>query len=139
MRIRKTAAAFLCGVIILEALALTAVDVKAAPAGSKSKSEIISDFNKESRGKLKYYEKDGQFFLSGSLSKKRISSKEDALNFLEQNKAVFGVAAARDSFEAEKLSKDDKGEVFVTLKQKIKGVEVSGKKLIVHYNGGGKL
>ena len=139
MRIRKTAAAFLCGAIILETLALAAVDVKAAPAGSKSKAETISDFNKESGGKLKYYEKDGQFFLSGSLSKKRLSSKEDAADFLEQNKAVFGVAVANDGFEAEKLAKDEKGDVFVTLNQKINGVEVRGKKLVVHYNGVGEI
>lgn len=115
----------------------SAVNAKPYPNGAKEKA--IERLSELSKGKLEFYVDDasGKLFLSGKLSEKKTPGAADAIQFLEENKAIFNLKDAVNSFKAAKLEKDDLGFTHVKLNQIINGVPVQGKEVIVHYDKNG--
>ncbi len=108
-----------------------------------SKADIIKKFESQSSGKFKLHEKDGQVFASGILSEKRNFAKanvsSDALNYLEENKALFGIGSNLDNLQVDKVQKDENGGTVVKVSQKIKGIKVKDRQINVSYDNTGTI
>ncbi|MDF2881034.1 MAG: zinc metalloprotease [Clostridiaceae bacterium] len=106
-----------------------------------SKEQILDEMKKLSGNKLKVYFDDskGKVFLSGTLSSKKITDKNDVINFVKENEAVFGLENLGYSYKIIKNEKDPLGYTHVSIVQLINGLPVKDKMITVHYNKDGTI
>ena len=121
---------------------LTGASGRAAEPNSSSlqnsKVQILKEMNNLSKNNLKaFFDNSGKVFLSGSLSSKAMTSEKDALNFVLENKAIFGLDNAEGNFKVTKTEKDSLGYTHVTLAQLIDGLPVKDKEITIHYDKNG--
>ncbi|OPJ60747.1 M4 family metallopeptidase [Clostridium oryzae] len=129
---RKFAVASLS--IILFGTSINSLSLKAAdPIKSIEKRQAIQRLEGLSNGKLKMYDKNGQLFLSGQLSKKQKVGKKAAIDFLQNNKSILGIENASSDLEAVKTKNDNK-HTYVKFVQVINGIKVDNTCLNVHFN-----
>lgn len=114
-------------------------NVNAKPYANDAKEKAIERLTQLSKGNLKLYVDDatGKLFLSGKLSENKVPGAADAVQFLEDNKALLNLKDAAKSFKDVKVEKDELGFTHVKLNQLINGVPVQGKEVIVHYDKDG--
>jgi bacillolysin len=82
-------------------------------------------------------EKNGQVFLSGKLSSKKIAGEKTAIEFLKENKLLFGIDSTTDDLKTVEVKKDEIGHTYVKFVQVIKGVKVNGSLINVHFDKNG--
>ncbi|MFT7331600.1 MAG: bacillolysin, partial [Roseivirga sp.] len=80
-----------------------------------------------------------KFPIGNSLVIRGSSLEEKSINFLEENKAVYGLQSVKNSLFFEKEELDSHGLKNVSFKQYYKGVPVFDGGLKFHYNSTGKL
>jgi bacillolysin len=80
-----------------------------------------------------------KFPIGNSLVVRGSSLEEKSINFLEENKAVYGLQSVKNSLFFEKEELDSHGLKNVSFKQYYKGVPVFDGGLKFHYNSTGKL
>lgn len=132
-------------VLTVSMIATLGFNVKAAnyePQGKQTadkRSEALQRLSSLSNGNLKFSseESNGQIFLSGRLSSANEVSVESVLNYLEQNKDIFGLENAKDNFQMVNKDKDELGYTHFKMQQTIKGLPIEGKTISVHYNNEG--
>lgn len=103
------------------------------------KEKILEKMESKSNGKLSVHlnKKDGlQVFISGKLSDSTKPSKESALKYLKDNKAVLDLSSNND-FKVLESSTDDLGFTHVKMQQLINGIPVYGRTVTVHYDDNG--
>jgi bacillolysin/thermolysin len=103
------------------------------------KAKAIGQMQQLSNGKLTYMvsENNGQqTLLSGRLSEKKTASAEEALNFVQANSEVFGIADGT-SLQVVSVQKDELGFTHVKFNQVINGIPVEGRELAVHFDNNG--
>lgn len=111
------------------------VDKKAAQV------KILTKFQQNSKGKkqpLKVFwdQKRGiPSFVSGELSGKPVKTKDDVLNFLQQNRDLFNLNAGQ--FKITKVQKDRLGMTNYRTQQTVDGIPVYGAEWLVHTNKDG--
>ncbi len=125
-------------------LTLPSVSASAADdANAKQDSEvqILQKFKDSTGNDLKYNidSSEGKFFISGALSSEKITSDEAALNFIDENKALFKLDNVKDKLKVEKSEKDSLGFTHVKLGQYIAGIPIKDKFLTIHYNKAGQV
>lgn len=102
--------------------------------------KAIAQMKQLSNGKLTYLvsQNNGQqTILSGRLSEKKAASAEEALNFVEANKEVFGLSDAKGSLQVASTQKDELGFTHVKFNQVVNGIPVEGRELAVHFDNNG--
>lgn len=109
------------------------------PKKELSKEQRLHNFNELSHGKLKFSQKNGKVFLSGKLSGKQITGKKSAVEFLEENKNIFGINSASKDLKVMDVKKDDTGDTFVKFAQLINGIEVNDSSVNVHFDKDGSI
>ncbi|MCM8710183.1 M4 family metallopeptidase [Clostridium sp. SYSU_GA19001] len=102
-----------------------------------TKVQNIQKLNNLSNGKLKLYEKDGQVFLSGKLSAKQTPGEKSAVNFLDENKKLFGIDNVTNELKTVEVKKDELGHTYVKFMQMINGNKVEGSLINVHFDKNG--
>lgn len=107
------------------------VDKEAKKVQAIEKLEKLSDETVELK------ENDGQVFLSGELSNKKIPGESSATKFLQENKDIFGIDNAKEELKVVEVNKDDIGDTFVKFAQVIEGTEVDNSLINVHYDKNG--
>ncbi len=107
------------------------VDKEAKKVQAIEKLEKLSDETVELK------ENDGQVFLSGELSDKKVPSESSATKFLQENKDIFGIDNAKEELKVVEVNKDDIGDTFVKFAQVIEGTEVDNSLINVHYDKNG--
>ncbi|MGN9163281.1 M4 family metallopeptidase [Clostridium sulfidigenes] len=107
------------------------VDKEAKKVQAIEKLEKLSDETVELK------ENDGQVFLSGELSDKKVPSESSATKFLQENKDIFGIDNAKEELKVLEVNKDDIGDTFVKFAQVIEGTEVDNSLINVHYDKNG--
>jgi Zn-dependent metalloprotease/putative cell wall-binding protein len=107
------------------------VDKEAKKVQAIEKLEKLSDETVELK------ENDGQVFLSGKLSDKKVPGESSATKFLEENKELFGIDNAKEELKVVEVKKDDIGDTFVKFAQIIEGTEVDNSLINVHYDENG--
>ncbi len=107
------------------------VDKEAKKVQAIEKLEKLSDETVELK------ENDGQVFLSGELSDKKVPSESSATKFLQENKDIFGIDNAKEEVKVVEVNKDDIGDTFVKFAQVIEGTEVDNSLINVHYDKNG--
>lgn len=132
--------------ILLALLSVTSTSVPIyAKEANTSKSQIIEVTDKLeklrslSEGKLKFQQKDGQVFFAGKLSKKSVPGNEAAIQFLEDNKQLFGIDDVKSELQIVDLRKDSKGDTFIRFNQVINGISVKDKQLNIHFDKNGTI
>lgn len=104
------------------------------------KDKIILKLQKLSGGNLKicFHENNGlQVFISGRLSDMKEINENSILDYLEENKAIFGLSESVNNFVVINVEKDELGYTKFTVNQLINGSIVSGKELILHLDENG--
>lgn len=104
-----------------------------------TKAKAIGQMQQLSNGKLTYLvsKNNGQqTLLSGKLSEKKTASAEEALNFVQANKEVFGLADGT-SLQVVSNEKDELGFTHVKFNQVVNGIPVEGRELAVHFDSEG--
>gem|GEM_PF-409252 len=101
------------------------------------KVQAIEKLEKLSNEELELKENDGQVFLSGNLSDEEVPGESSATEFLEENKALFGIDSAKEELKVVEVKKDDIGDTFVKFAQVIEGTEVENSLINVHYDENG--
>ena len=105
--------------------------------------KILEKFHKESEKskkelKIKWNEKKGiPTFVTGDLSENLIQSKNDAVNFLNDNKDLFNLEYG--NFEVQSVESDDLGTKHYRCKLFVDGIPVYGTDLIVHTDKDGNV
>ncbi|WP_346897502.1 M4 family metallopeptidase [Clostridium sp. UBA7503] len=107
------------------------VDKEAKKVQAIEKLEKLSDETVELK------ENDGQVFLSGELSDKKVPGESSATKFLQENKDIFGIDNAKEELKVLEVNKDDIGDTFVKFAQVIEGTEVDNSLINVHYDKNG--
>ncbi|WP_346868459.1 MULTISPECIES: M4 family metallopeptidase [unclassified Clostridium] len=107
------------------------VDKEAKKVQAIEKLEKLSDETVELK------ENDGQVFLSGELSNKKVPGEGSATKFLQENKDIFGIDNAKEELKVVEVNKDDIGDTFVKFAQVIEGTEVDNSLINVHYDKNG--
>jgi len=107
------------------------VDKEAKKVQAIEKLEKLSDETVELK------ENDGQVFLSGELSDKKVPGESSATKFLQENKDIFGIDNAKEELKVVEVNKDDIGDTFVKFAQVIEGTEVDSSLINVHYDKNG--
>ncbi|MBE6060639.1 MAG: peptidase M4, partial [Clostridium sulfidigenes] len=107
------------------------VDKEAKKVQAIEKLEKLSDETVELK------ENDGQVFLSGELSNKKVPGESSATKFLQENKDIFGIDNAKEELKVVEVNKDDIGDTFVKFAQVIEGTEVDNSLINVHYDKNG--
>ena len=126
--------------VVLLVLSGTATAFADGPDGEKSidRSKAIQELSELNGGELIYSNSNGQIFLSGDLSGNLAGSKQagadQAGQFLERYKPLFEIGRVTDELKNKGTSRDDTGDTFVTYAQTIKGIEVEGCRLVVHFD-----
>ncbi|AAK80247.1 Zn-dependent metalloprotease [Clostridium acetobutylicum] len=87
--------------------------------------------------KIKFQQNNGQVFIAGKLSKKKVPSEKEATQFLEDNKQIFGIDSAQNELKPISTKKDSNGDTFVRFNQVINGVSVKDRILNVHFDKNG--
>ncbi|MBW9158417.1 MULTISPECIES: M4 family metallopeptidase [Clostridium] len=101
---------------------------KFTKASGKSKKEL----------KIIWNEKKGiPTFVTGNLSEKPVQNETDALNFLNDNKALFNLEYG--NFEIERVDSDKLGTKHYRYKLFVDGIPVYGTELIVHTDNNGNV
>ena len=93
----------------------------------KSKSEIIEQISEDTNGQEQILidESNGvQLFINGELDLDTGVSKDKVLEYLEKNRALFGLKNEDLNFEIDKHETDELGFTHVKLKQTFKGKEI---------------
>jgi Zn-dependent metalloprotease len=105
-----------------------------------SKEQILQKFEGLNANKLKYDidSSKGKVFLSGDLSSKVIANDDDALNFIDENKALFNLDTVDGKLKVKKSEKDSLGFTHVTMGQYIDDLPVKDKAIILHYDKNGQ-
>jgi bacillolysin len=98
----------------------------------KTKAKITTEKGSE---RVKFI----KFPIGNSLVVRGSSLKEKSINFLEENKAVYGLQSVKNSLLFEKEELDSHGLNNLSFKQYYKGVPVYDGGLKFHYNSTGKL
>lgn len=80
-----------------------------------------------------------KFPVNNSLEVRGSSLKEKSMNFLEENKAIYGLQSVKNSLIFNKEETDSHGLKNISVKQYHKGVPVFDGELKFHYNSTGKL
>lgn len=93
-----------------------------------NKSDVKVDLNTKNNG---------EFFMSGTLSDKKIPSEKESLKFLDQNKTTLGLNNVLNNFKQAKLTSDSVGYTHIRLDQYISGLPVEGRQVTVHFNNKG--
>lgn len=101
------------------------------------RQQVIEKLKSISKDRLKLNEKNGQVFLSGKLSNKQQSNEKSAINFLEENKALFSIENAENELRFDGIKEDKNGDTFVKFIQVINGIKVNGSSINVHYDKNG--
>ncbi len=101
------------------------------------KVQAIEKLEKLSDKTVELKENDGQVFLSGELSDKKVPSESSATKFLQENKDIFGIDNAKEELKVVEVNKDDIGDTFVKFAQVIEGTEVHNSLINVHYDKNG--
>lgn len=101
------------------------------------KVQAIEKLEKSSDETVELKENDGQVFLSGELSDKKVPSESSATKFLQENKDIFGIDNAKEELKVVEVNKDDIGDTFVKFAQVIEGTEVDNSLINVHYDKNG--
>lgn len=109
------------------------------PGKNQDRVRAIENLEKASGGEIDLTEKDGQIFLSGKLSDKQAKGGASALQFLDENKALFGLDDVSKELKQTETVTDEIGHTFVKYIQTIKGIEVEGTSLNVHYDDNGTI
>ncbi len=125
-------------------LTLPSVSASAADDANttqNSEAQILQKFKDSTGNDLKYNidSSEGKFFVSGTLSSEKITSDEAALNFIDENKALFKLDNVKDKLKVEKSEKDSLGFTHVKLGQYIAGIPIKDKFLTIHYNKAGQV
>lgn len=107
------------------------VDKEAKKVQAIEKLEKLSDETVELK------ENDGQVFLSGELSDKKVPGESSATKFLQENKDIFGIDNVKEELKVVEVNKDDIGDTFVKFAQVIEGTEVHNSLINVHYDKNG--
>lgn len=108
----------------------------------KSKSEIIEQISEDTNGQEQILidESNGvQLFINGELDLDTGVSKDKVLEYLEKNRALFGLKNEDFNFEIDKHETDELGFTHVKLKQTFKGKEIYGRKITLHFNENGNI
>ncbi|MDS0527985.1 M4 family metallopeptidase [Clostridium sp. SHJSY1] len=105
-----------------------------------SEGQILQKFKSLNGDKLKYDvdSSNGKVFVSGNLSPKSIKNNSDALNFVDENKALLNLNNVKDNIKVEKSEKDSLGFTHVKMAQYIDGLPIKDKNIILHYNKNGQ-
>lgn len=107
-----------------------------------STDELIKNLDKYNKGNIKVktnFNKNGAFFISGTLSDEKTPNDKEALTFLDQNKAALGVDKVLGNFKQIASAKDDLGYTHIKLNQYIQGLPVKNKQATVHFDKDGKI
>lgn len=107
------------------------VDKEAKKVQAIEKLEKLSDETVELK------ENDGQVFLSGELSDKKVPGESSATKFLHENKDIFGIDNVKEELKVVEVNKDEIGDTFVKFAQVIEGTEVDNSLINVHYDKNG--
>nr|WP_243428169.1 M4 family metallopeptidase [Clostridium rhizosphaerae] len=87
---------------------------------------------------MSFHENKGlNIFISGKISDKVNVNNNDIVNYLEENKELFGLTNTTENFKISKIEKDELGYTKVKINQLIKGDQVKGKELVVHVDKDG--
>lgn len=127
--------------IISSALVLSfAPTVASAATANDTKEQILQKFESFNDKKLKYDidSSKGEVFVSGDLSSKKIDNTNDAVNFIDENKALFNIDNVQNKLKVEKTETDSFGFTHVTMDQCIDGLPIKDKKIALHYNKNGQ-
>jgi Zn-dependent metalloprotease len=118
---------------------LTITTYAKEPTAEKKIDNLQSIINLRalSKSSLKLSEKNGQIFLSGNLSKKLVPGENAAIQFLEENKQLFGIENTKSELKPTEIKKDNLGGTFVRLAQIINGVKLEGNLVNVYFNKSG--
>jgi len=108
--------------------------MESKPAKNLDKAKTIGKLKNLGKAELKLMEKDGQVFLSGTLSKKEVPGERAATKFLEENKTLFGIDSVDDNLKVIEVEKDDMGDTFVKYAQVIDGIQVDDSFINVHFD-----
>ncbi len=103
------------------------------------KAKAYTELKTAAGGQLNFFEKDGQFFLSGKLSAAQKPGVSAAEKFLDTYKALFGIKSVALELKASAPEKDATGDTFVRFTQLISGVEVYGSLVNVHFDKDGTI
>ncbi|GIM30204.1 peptidase M4 [Clostridium polyendosporum] len=104
------------------------------------KDKVILKLQKLSGGDLKidFHENNGlQVFICGRLSDMKEINESSVLDYLEENKAIFGLSESINNFVVINMEKDQLGYTKFTVNQLINGSIVSGKELVLHFDENG--
>jgi len=105
--------------------------------------KVLEKFQKKSEKsqkelKISWNEKKGiPSFVTGDLSEKPIRSEDDAISFLNDNKALFNLEYG--NFEIERVDVDELGTKHYRGKLVVDGIPVYGTDLIVHTDSNGNV
>lgn len=134
---RKTLISLLAAIVLLCSSSTLSFAQGGEPPKDADRMQAIQKLNAISGGDLDFNEENGQFFLSGKLSGKLAAGSSAALQFLQSNKAVFGITTATDELKKAETLRDDRGETFIKYNQTIKGLKVEGCSVTVHFDRNG--
>ncbi|MBC8059942.1 MAG: M4 family metallopeptidase [Clostridiaceae bacterium] len=125
--------------LILSLISNTPSMVNAANNDLNKSEQILQNMNELSNNKLNSNIElsKGKVFISGNLSAGKLNSDKDALNFMEENKSLFGLDKISDKFKVTKTTKDALGYTHVQMSQYIDGLPVKDKQITLHYNNNG--
>ncbi len=104
-----------------------------------SKTQAYMELKSVSDGSLSCFMENGQFFLSGKLSRAQTPGVNAAKKFLETYKALFGIKSVDLELKASQPEKDATGDTFVRFTQLISGIEVFGSLVNVHFDKDGTI
>jgi Zn-dependent metalloprotease len=126
-------------ILTFPSVSASAADVANSPQNSEA--QILQKFKGLTGNNLKYNidSSEGKFFISGTLSSEKITSTEAALNFIDENKALFKLGNVKDKLKVEKSEKDSLGFTHVKIGQYIAGIPVKDKFVTIHYNKNGQV
>lgn len=126
-------------ILTLPSVAASAADDANSPQNSET--QILQKFKGLTGNNLRYNieSSEGKFFISGTLSSEKITSDEAALNFIDENKALFKLDNVKDKLKVEKSEKDSLGFTHVKIGQYIAGIPVKDKFITIHYNKDGQV
>lgn len=105
----------------------------------KTKEQLLKKMDEISDNKLKVHfdESKGKVFLSGNLSSNSMTNDKDVLNFIRENKAIFGLVNVEDKLKIVKTEKDSLGYTHVRIVQLIEGLPIKDKLITLHYDKDG--
>jgi len=137
---KRTLSIIISLVMVTSCMTSVSAKEKNASLENGAKAKIIEKMKDKSGDKLKmsFHENKGlNIFISGKISDKVNVNNNDIVNYLEQNKELFGLTNTTENFKISKVEKDELGYTKVKINQLIKGEQVKGKELVVHVDKDG--